>query len=101
MNPEVVFRVKENDGKINFYVAYLFPDPAGNLYAVLSENTDGYGLEASPKLDPSLLVEQHDNVSEMPFYLYRGVIDARQLEFRRLQSPPDDFRRLQSPPDDS
>jgi hypothetical protein len=32
---EVIFRVKETDGKINFHVAYLFPDEGGNLYAVL------------------------------------------------------------------
>lgn len=89
MPPEVIFRVKESNGEINFHLAYLFPDAAGNLYAVLSENADGYFLEHSPKLDPSLLVEQRDNVSDKPFYLYQGVIDVRQLGFQKLQSPSD------------
>lgn len=64
--------------------------PLVNLYyAVLGEDEDGYGVRSSPKLDPSLLVEQRDNVSSQPFYLYRGVIDVRQQEFQTPQLPLD------------
>lgn len=79
MLPEVIFRVKEKDGEIRLYVAYLFQDALGRLFAVLSQNEDGHSLEHSAMLDSSLLVKQTDNVSDRPYYLYRGVVDAHQL----------------------
>jgi len=51
-------------------------------FAVLSEDEDGYGLESSAKLDPSLLVEQRDNVSDAPLL---GVVDAPRLTSQMQQ----------------
>ena len=82
MPAEVVFRVKDSDGRIRLYVAYLFRDPSGRCFAVLSEDEDGYGLESSAKLDPSLLVEQRDNVSDAPLL---GVVDAPRLTSQMQQ----------------
>jgi hypothetical protein len=77
--PEVVFRATDDDGATRVYVAFLFTDPMGAKYAVLTQDIEeGYPLHgATPKLDPSLLVEMSDNVSEEPYYLYSGVVDVR------------------------
>lgn len=83
--PQVIFRAKDRHGNLQFYVAYLFIAPDGQHYAVLSQETaEGSFLPGStPRLDPSLLVERHDNNSEEPFYLYSGVIDVPLPEFQK------------------
>lgn len=78
--PTVIFRASVGRGPIKLYVAYLFTDPKGDKYAVLTSDTaGGRPLPAgSQKLDPSRLVEQRDDVSEEPYYLYLGVLDVPQ-----------------------
>ena len=85
--PEVVFRTIDERGVPRVYVAYLWKS-LGEFFAVLSKDEEGYGLPSSPKLDPSRLVEQRDDVSEQPFYLYLGVLDVRQLRSQTLPKSP-------------
>jgi hypothetical protein len=85
--PEVVFRALDHNGEPKLFVAYLVRSNDG-LYAVLSRAEEGRFLPSSPKLDPSRLVEQRDDVSEEPYYLYFGLVDVPPTGFQRLEPPP-------------
>jgi hypothetical protein len=85
--PQVVFRAMDYDETPRLYVAYLWRNPKGDYFAVLSEDEQGYGLRHSAKLDPSRLLEQRDDVSEQPFYLYSGIVDIRPKESQKLGLP--------------
>lgn len=84
--PEVVYRSKDLDGIARLYVAYLFTAADGSRYPVLSQDTqEGFPRPGPvPRLDPSLLVEMTDSVSEAPYYRYLGVIDAPPPKSRTL-----------------
>jgi hypothetical protein len=76
--PQVVFRSIGADGKPELYIAFLFTAPDGSKYPVLAQDIREGLPHPGPtsKLDPSLLLEQRDDVSEEPYYLYLGVVNV-------------------------